>query len=81
MNIQNHFTRVTLVTLFVSSIAFCDYVDSGFITKTQPNAVTFQARHWNDDFEWHFETEEGTVMVPKVLVPFTGFAVIGGRKG
>jgi seryl-tRNA synthetase len=26
------------------------------------------------------QTEEGTVMVPKVLVPFTGFAVIGGEK-
>jgi len=25
----------------------------------------------------HYQTEEGTVMVPKVLVPYTGFSIIG----
>lgn len=33
--------------------------DTGFVTWTQPNAVTFTARYWGDEFGWRMETPSG----------------------
>ncbi len=36
--------------------------DTGMITLTQPNDVTFTGRIWGDEFIWWAETEDGAII-------------------
>ena len=47
-----------IVTLLCNEILSAPF-DSGYITWTQPNGVTFVARSWGDEFENWMETDNG----------------------
>lgn len=53
----------TFVMIFLAIVSFGVLIaapfDTGFITWTQPNGVTFIARLWGDEFQYWFETQSG----------------------
>lgn len=51
--------------LYVLTLMLCSFLsanevyDTGYITREQPNQVTFTAREWSDGFFWWMETSSG----------------------
>jgi M6 family metalloprotease-like protein len=50
---------ILIITALICSEFFAAPFDSGYITWTQPNGVTFVARSWGDEFESWMETNDG----------------------
>ncbi|MFQ5584810.1 MAG: hypothetical protein ACE5GL_10280 [Calditrichia bacterium] len=48
-----------LIFLFFLSLCIAAPFDSGWREWRQPNAVTFTARHWGDEFQWWMRTDDG----------------------
>lgn len=53
--------------------------DTGFLTYTQPNDTTFQARYWGDEFEWHMETDAGYAIICNPTDNYYYYAVLNSN--